>query len=391
MTTTTRLPARKYHGIVMKKITYSLLLCTVAIGSRLVLAETLTLPAVTSLPVGAAASPFFSDVRVFNTSYTSSVSVTAVYRCFLGTCPSAAPQISFVLAPRESRAFDDMVLATFNAPSSAGAVELTSAGTAVRVTSRLFSTVPVPTVGMFIPGVRSSEAHTTSVLTQLANGAFRTNVGVYNGNDSGTTATIKLFNGTALLGVQTVPLGPHSGTQINRIFDVIGQGAVTTTNAYAVVESDSVPLFTYAAVIDNTTTDPIFVLGAEDVRGPAGSIPTATPPLPAPTPTPTPTQVATTVVNLTAEQFRWRFDGGGTSFTMRAGQVYEVHMRTLDVTHGFSGLPEIGLQQAALRPGSAEIVEIARPTAAQVGVHSFVCDIVCGSGHGFQGSIQVVQ
>ena len=94
---------------------------------------------------------------------------------------------------------------------------------------------------------------------------------------------------------------------------------------------------------------------------------------------------------LTAEQFQWRFDGGGTSFTMRAGQVYEVHMRTLDVTHGFSGVPAIGLQQAALLPGSAEIVQIARPSAAQVGTHSFVCDIVCGSGHGFQGSIRVTQ
>ena len=72
-------------------------------------ADTLTVPAVTSLPVGAAASPFFSDVRVFNTSYTSSVGVTAVYRCFLGPCPAAPPQITFTLGPRESRPFDDMI------------------------------------------------------------------------------------------------------------------------------------------------------------------------------------------------------------------------------------------------------------------------------------------
>jgi len=69
------------------------------------MSNTLTLPAVTSLPVGAAASPFFSDVRVFNTSYTTSANVTAVYRCFLGSCPASAPQITFTLAPRESRAF----------------------------------------------------------------------------------------------------------------------------------------------------------------------------------------------------------------------------------------------------------------------------------------------
>jgi hypothetical protein len=370
------------------KRTFPLFFCAFFLLCGLLAGETLTLPAVTSLPVGTAASPFFSDVRVFNTSYESSVSVTAVYRCFLGTCPSAAPQVAFALAPRESRAFDDMVFAAFNAPSSAGAVEFTSPGTSIRVTSRLYSTAPVPTVGMFIPGLRASEAHTTAVLTSIANGAFRTNIGLYNGNDVGAVATIKLFNGTALLGVQTVPLGPHSGTQINRIFDVVGQGAVSTTNAYAVVESDGAALFTYAAVIDNATTDPIFVPGAEDQRGPAGPVPTATPPPPAVTPTPTPAPASITVT-LTAQQFRWSFNGGANTFTMQAGQTYEVHMRSLDVTHGFPGLPELGMAQRALSSGAAEIVQIVRPTAAQVGNHVFACDIECGVGHGFAGTISV--
>ncbi|HEY6064800.1 MAG TPA: hypothetical protein VIY96_01500, partial [Thermoanaerobaculia bacterium] len=138
-------------------------------------AETLTIPAVTSLPVGSAASPFFSDVRVFNTSYTSPASVTAVYRCFLGACPALAPQVTFTLSPRESRAFDDMALATFNAPSSAGAVEFTTSGSSVRVTSRLYSPVASGgTNGMFVPGMKGSEAHPVSVLTGLSNGLFRT-------------------------------------------------------------------------------------------------------------------------------------------------------------------------------------------------------------------------
>ncbi|HSE63728.1 MAG TPA: hypothetical protein VLG15_08985 [Thermoanaerobaculia bacterium] len=373
----------------MKRIALSICLCALAMLAAVLPADTVTLPAVTSLPVGSAASPFFSDVRVFNTSYTSPASVTAVYRCFLGACPAAAPQASFVLSPRESRAFDDMVLATFNAPSTGGAVEFTSSGTDVRVTSRLYSTAPIPTVGMFIPGLRGSEAHATSVLTSVANGAFRTNIGLYNGNDVGAVATIKLFNGTTLLGVRTIPLPPRSGTQLNRIFDVVGQAGVTTTNAYVVVESDGAPLFTYAAVIDNATTDPIFVTGAEDERGPSGPVATATPPAPAPTPTPTPTPPASAItVNLTAQTFRWSFNGGGTSFIMQAGQTYEVHMRSLDVTHGFPGIPQLGMEQTALGP--TEIVQTVRPTEGQVGTHTFECDIECGSGHGFQGSIQVV-
>src|SRR5438132_8060750 len=161
----------------------------VRVGSGLLLlfplllsAGTLTLPAAASLPVGAAASPFFSDVRVFNTSYTSSVSVTAVYRCFLGTCPGAAPQVTFTLAPRESRPFDDMISSAFNAPSTAGAVEFTSSGSSVRVTSRLYSPVSSGgTNGMFVPGMNVSDAHPASVLTELSNGLFRTNIGLYNG------------------------------------------------------------------------------------------------------------------------------------------------------------------------------------------------------------------
>src|SRR5512143_2723215 len=289
-------------------------------------AETLTIPAVTSLPVGSAASPFFSDVRVFNTSYTSPVSVTAVYRCFLGGCPPAAPQVSFTLSPRESRAFDDMVLATFNAPSSGGAVEFTSSGSDVRVTSRLVSTAPMPTVGMFIPGVPNSEAHEVSVLTSLANGAFRTNIGVYNGEDSSVGVTIRLFNGTTQLGTQAVTLGPHSGTQINRIFDVVGQGGVTTTNAYAVVETNSAgaEVFSYAAVIDNTTTDPIFVTGAEDVRAPSGPA------------------VAAQTINIDVSSYNYS-PGTSTPLQVAGGAETTLVFQSSNGTHGFSGVPELGI------------------------------------------------
>jgi hypothetical protein len=250
---------------------------------------------------------------------------------------------------------------------------------------------------MFVPGVKASAAHAVSVVTGLSNGLFRTNVGIYNGNDVGGSATVKLFNGAALLGTEPVTLPPRSGIQLNGIFGRLGQGGLITTNAYAVVESGNpaVALLTYAAVIDNATADSSFVSGEEDLPAPAGPVATATPPPPAatatPLPTPTPTEApSATVVTLTGQTFRWSFDGGGNAFTMQAGQVYELRMRTLDVTHGFPGVPELDLQSAALMPGSAEIVQIVRPTAGQVGTYFFACDIDCGSGHGFQGSIQVL-
>lgn len=347
-----------------------------------VFADTVTLPAVTSLPVGAAASPFFSDVRVFNTSYTGSVSVTAVYRCFLGTCPGVAPQASFVLGPRESRAFDDMIFGAFSAPSTAGAVEFTSAGDSVRVTSRLYSpVVSGGTNGMFVPGLKGSQAHAVSVLTGLSNGLFRTNVGIFNGNDVGVTGTIRLYNGGALLGTQAVSLGPRAGTQINRIFDVTGNAGLVTTNAVAVVESSnaSAPLFTYAAVIDNATADSSFVAGELDVPGP---------------------QAVTVTVNVRA----WDFSPGGPNsppLVLTAGTTYVFVFRNVDAEgtpnprHGFSGVSDLGLPAVDdISPGRDVTLPPFTPQAFHRGTHPFICtQSDCGGDpeqhRGMQGSIIV--
>ena len=292
------------------------------------LSDTLTLPAVTSLPVGAAASPFFSDVRVFNTSYTTSANVTAVYRCFLGSCPASAPQITFTLAPRESRAFDDMIQSAFHTPSTAGAVEMTSSGDLIRVTSRLYSPAAGGgTNGMFVPGLKNSDAHPVTVLPGLSNGAFRTNIGVYNGEDSGVSATIQLFNGTTLLGSQPVTLGPHSGTQINRIFDVVGQAGMATTNAFAVVTATTAgaELFTYAAVIDNATADSSFVSGEEDVPAPAS-------------PSPTSERIDVSLSNYMYSP------GTATPIQVTAGTATTLYFESGQGSHGFSGIPALGIQ-----------------------------------------------
>ncbi len=288
-----------------------------------------TVPAVASLPVGSAGSPFFSDVRVFNTSYAGSVSVTAVYRCFLLACPAVAPQVLFTLGPRESRAFDDMIVAAFGAPTSAGAVEFTSSGDLVRVTSRLYSPVATGgTNGMFVPGVKASAAHAVSVVTGLSNGLFRTNVGIYNGNDVGVSATVKLFNGAVLLGMEPVTLGPRSGTQLNGIFGRFGQGGLVTTNAHAVVESGNpaVALFTYAAIIDNTTADSSFVAGEEDLPAPSGPAP------------------QTINVNLTNYNFS---PGSSQPIVVTAGASTTLFFESTQGSHGFSGISSLGLAGAS--------------------------------------------
>ena len=184
-------------------------------------ADVITLPAAASIQGG---NPFFSDARAFNTSYTSSLSVTATYRCFIATvsCPATAPQIQFTLAPREAKAFNDIVADAFNTPDTAGGVEFefTGAEEQLVVTSRLYSTSPFDSVGMFIPGLDNSAAYPTTVLTSIRHdpatnppSGFRTNVGVFNPEDSSVTVTFTIFdNGTNQLGNPVSRSVPgHSG------------------------------------------------------------------------------------------------------------------------------------------------------------------------------------
>ena len=271
-------------------------------------AEDLTLPAAASIVGGA---PFFSDVRAFNTSYTDSLDVTMTYGCFIPTpCSPTTSSVDFTLAPRQSMAFNDIVVSQFNTPNSAGGIEFTHSGSSDQlvVTSRLFSTAPVPTVGMFIPGLPNSEQHATTVLTSIRNGGpnqgFRTNVGVYNREDSGVDVTFRIIDGGGQVGnAVTVNVAGHSGAQVNRIFEAAGQGGHATENAVIVVSATH-EVFSYAAVIDNATTDPIFVVGAEDqpfqATTPSGGTPTQTPTQPANTPTrtPTPPGSSTRIVNV---------------------------------------------------------------------------------------------
>jgi hypothetical protein len=325
-------------------------------------AETIYLTAASSV-VGLA--PFYSDVRLFNTSYANSLTVTADYRCFIGAC---APSVqTLTLAPRESRAFDDICVSLFSQPDTAGAVEFTHGGTEgdLVVSSRLYSTFPEPTVGMFVPGLTAASAFPVTVLTSIRNGGsglgFRTNVGVYNPNDVPVTPTIRVYDGATLVGTtQLSPLSPHSGAQSNDIFAAVGAASQTTSNAAVVVDGSGVgPLFSYAAVIDNATTDPIFVVGAKDQAAPGGP--------------------QAVVVSVRA----WDFSPGGpvsAPLTLTVGVTYTLIFRNVDSPgtpnprHGFSGVSDLGLPSTDdISPGHDFVISSFTPQDYQRGTYPFVC------------------
>jgi len=357
--------------------------------SGYLLAETVTLPVAASV-TGVGGVPFVSDVRVFNTSYTDVVTVTAVYR-FNGKSSQ------FQLAAREAKAFDDICVGLFSTPGSLGAVEFTSTGAAgsLVVSSQLRSPVSGGGfVGMFVPGLPSSAAHAVTVLTGLVSGDSRTNVGVYNPNDIAVTATIRLYDGPVLLGTKAVGLSAHAVTQTGHIYNEVGFGNLVRSNGYATVESDNpaAPLFTYAAEADNHSGDLILIVGAADLAAPAGFNPptptaTATPTVtstastPGPTPTPTPPSGTETItINVKA----WDFNPGGPvspAIVLRVGTTYRLVFHNVDTPqttnprHGFSGISDLGL------PGNDNIefgkpdfvIPSFTPQAFQRNAYPFAC------------------
>ncbi len=326
-------------------------------------AETIYLPAAASV-VGIA--PFYSDVRAFNTSYTAERVVTAEYRCFIGTC-SASPQ-TFTLGPRQSLAFDDVCVSLFASPDSAGAVEFSHGGAdgEVVITSRLYSTSPTPTVGMFVPGLTSASARPVTVLTSIRNGGagagFRTNVGVYNPGTAAVTPTFRVYDGATLLGTAQLPapLAPRSGAQLNDVFGRVGASSTATSNASVVVDSGgSESVFSYAAVIDNATTDPIFVAGAPDQAPPAG---------------------AESILILVRA---WDYSPGGpvsAPLSLTVGRTYTLTFRNVDgpgtpnPRHGFSGISDLGLGSTDdISPGHDFVIRDFTPQAFQRGTYPFTC------------------
>src|SRR5262245_59656355 len=326
-------------------------------------AETVTMPGAASV-TAPGGFPFVSDVRVFNTSYTDALAVTAIYR-FNGATQS------FQLAPREAKAFDDICVSLFATPNSLGAVEFTSPapqGTLV-VSSQLRSPVSAGGfVGMFIPGLAPSGAGTVTVLTGLVNGETRTNIGVYNPNAGSVTATIRLFDGPVFLGSTSVGLPGHGVTQVNNIYGVVGFGSLVRTNGHATVESSdpASPLFTYAAEADNKSGDLILAVGAKDVAAPPGfNPPTPTPAVSGPVPTPTPTRTPTPpgAQTITINVKAWDFSPGGPvsqALVLKVGTTYRLVFHNVDSPqttnprHGFSGISDLGL------PGTDNI-ELGKP------------------------------
>jgi len=241
-------------------------------GFRRSVTTTVTLPSVASIH-GRGSAFFHSDVRVLNPG-TLPAEISASYHPLSGGSSKTA---SFTVPPGQQLAYDDIVAGLFQAPETGGAVEFTgSAG--VLVASRLYTPQqPLPAVGQFVPGLAGGEAFADSILTSLSHSAdsqkgSRTNIGVFNGNDSSQTVRFQFFDskGNALGTIQRA-VAARSALQLGDAELSAELALADLPDFYCRVQGDGVhPLFASASVVDNQSQDPIFVAGQDGSRRTGG-------------------------------------------------------------------------------------------------------------------------
>jgi hypothetical protein len=105
------------------------------------------------------------------------------------------------------------------------------------------------------------------------------------------------------------------------------------------------------------------------------------------------TTAAAQTVDVLVVVSRYQFSPGGPvgpPIDLHAGVTHRITFRSIDVEHGVSAIPALGIPELFLTPGSEAIVMVS-PTVDQVGRYNFACTQVCGFGHGGMfGAIEVV-
>ncbi len=220
---------------------------------------------------------------------------------------STPSQRTYDLGPGESLRFEDVLTSVFGFDGAA-ALRITNDVGMVAVTSRTYNLTDDGTYGQFVGGVinhtaiQSGQEGRIIQLThnRSSSSGFRTNIGFVNAIGSQITVRVTLYRADgSSLGSLDYTLAPFEFRQIDKIFQKVTGDDVD--NGYAVLTTTTAggAFFAYGVVIDNRTSDPIYVTPANRASSGVPPGPTATPTpttsstvTPSPTPTPTPTPSA---------------------------------------------------------------------------------------------------
>jgi hypothetical protein len=224
------------------------------------------------LTIGGSIGAFRTDARIFNSSGTKDITIQAYYLPIGNADNSGVQPISITVPRRQMVIYDDVVTSLFH-NSGLGAIRLKSDDDFL-ATQRIYAQLPATscanagTLGQFLQGNEMTTASNTGVLIQLkSSAAFRTNIGAVNPNSTAAHVTWRLYDkNNALVATGTAmtmpPLGVIGPTNMNTTF-FFNPGSADMTDAWVSYTSDQ-PIFAYASVVDNNTTDPTYIASMPD-------------------------------------------------------------------------------------------------------------------------------
>lgn len=213
-----------------------------------------------ALAYGAYGSRWVTDLKINNSSNSSST-----FRIFyLPTQSNNATALStdFILQASQTLSIPNILKILFGLSEGVGCIlVLPLNDSSLLITSRTYNLTTNGTYGQFIKGYPLSSFIGTGgkgyLLGLQKDQRMRTNVG-FNSLSEGAKLKISLYKGDGThLASSEKTLLPNSHLQINDIFaDLNVQG---NSNSYAVVEVISGKIFSYASVVNNQSSDPIFI------------------------------------------------------------------------------------------------------------------------------------
>lgn len=220
---------------------------------------------------GAASTNWRTDLEVLNAGYGQATFTLELYPRDVAT--AAPSRRTFTLEPGRAMRYVDVVYSVFAFTGGAALRVVPEVGE-IAVSSRTYNQLPDRTFGQYTPAFAESELAPTGREVRLLllshspsrDRGFRTNLGLVNTVATPTTLEVSFRapDGSEL-GRRTVTLRAFENTQLNDVLGALGAGA--TTGAYATVVSHTpeARFLAYASVVDNRSSDPIFV-AAEPVE-----------------------------------------------------------------------------------------------------------------------------
>jgi hypothetical protein len=212
---------------------------------------------------GSGGTFFVTDARVFNPG-SSPVNVGIYHTPKDADGATARISRGDTIGAGETRSYSDILLSTFGLSSAVGSLEIRPLDGNVLATSRTYNAAPAGTFGQFIAGQPASKGvgvGTTLHLLQVGKSIhFRANVGFCEVSGSQATVTVEMWdaNGTRL-GGQDFPLSTYGMKQITDIFGTLGVSERPSVRVTLRVTAGGGKILGYASVVDNDSTDQIYV------------------------------------------------------------------------------------------------------------------------------------